>query len=183
MLTEMKDAKRLLATNPIFLDTETTGFRDLDEVIEISIIDMSGETLFSSLVKPRIPIPPDAMRVHGITDQMVADAPIWTDIYPEVKTVFQGKMIGMYNAKFDLRMMQQSSALSGIVWEETYADIFCVMEMYAEYKGVRVPGRSGFKWQKLEQAGRDLKISIPNSHRSLDDTLLTKEVFRRIAQG
>ena len=85
MLTRMKDAKGLLAASPIFLDTETTGFRETDEVVEISIIDIDGETLFSSLVKPRIPIPPDAMRVHGITEQMVADAPVWADIYPNIK--------------------------------------------------------------------------------------------------
>jgi DNA polymerase III epsilon subunit-like protein len=44
------------------------------------------------------------------------------------------------------------------------------MKMYGDYAGL-------LKWARLEDAGRQLGISLPNSHRAIDDTLLARQVF------
>lgn len=66
-------------TRFVVLDTETTGFRDADEIVELAWveIDQDGEVVraHASLIDPEIPIPPDASAVHGITDEDVADSP------------------------------------------------------------------------------------------------------------
>ena len=45
-------ARQVIAQNPVYLDTETTGLEKTDEIVEISIVDDSGQVLLDSLVKP-----------------------------------------------------------------------------------------------------------------------------------
>jgi len=60
-----------------YLDTETTGLKDYDQIVEICLLDNDGAVLIDSLVKPTVKIPLDATRIHGITDAMVSSAPTW----------------------------------------------------------------------------------------------------------
>ena len=69
----------------LILDTETTGRGQRAEIIEIALIDTTGNERFLSLCKPEKPIPITAMRVHKITDRMVADAKTWVDIHEMVE--------------------------------------------------------------------------------------------------
>lgn len=72
-------AKAKLADgDALIVDVETTGMLHKDpetEVVQVSIINMDGRVVFSSLVNPGRPIPLDAQRVHGIDDRMVRHAP------------------------------------------------------------------------------------------------------------
>jgi len=60
-----------------FLDTETTGLwrGDGAELVEVALMDETGKVWVDTLVKPEKPIPSGATAVHGITDDMVKDAP------------------------------------------------------------------------------------------------------------
>ncbi|WP_162871171.1 3'-5' exonuclease, partial [Klebsiella pneumoniae] len=66
-----------LRSDYVIIDTETTGLKDFDEIIEITIINMRGEILLNSLVKPSRLIPPGVTEINNITNEMVADAPSW----------------------------------------------------------------------------------------------------------
>lgn len=177
-------ARLMLEMNPIYIDTETTGFESFDTLVEIAILDSDGSLLYESLIKPNKPIPPGASRVHNITDAMVAFSPGWKQIWPEVEAVLKGRVAGFYNAEFDLRMIRQTCGLIGIPWDEDLLeDDFCVMELFARYYGApgRRPGQ--FKWQKLAFAGQYFNIPEPNAHRAKDDALLTKLVLEKMAEG
>jgi inhibitor of KinA sporulation pathway (predicted exonuclease) len=91
--------------------------------------------------------------------------------------IVNGKYVGIYHADFDLRMIQQTQSkygLSGQPFEKT----FCIMKLYAEFSPL-----AGGRYQKLEDAGRQCRITLPNSHRALDDTLLARAVFLVIANS
>ena len=177
-------ARMMLDMDPIFIDTETTGIDAFDTLIEIAILDSDGSLLYESLVKPGKPIPPEATRVHQITDAMVAFSPTWKQIWPEVQAVLSGRVAGFYNAEFDLRMIRQTCGLNGIPWdEELLEDDFCVMELFARYYGTPGPRLGQFKWHKLAYAGQYFKIPEQNSHRAKDDALLTKLVLEKMAEG
>lgn len=79
-------ANRILAKNPVFLDTETTGLGCSDEIVELSVIDARGDVLIDTLIKPVQPISPDAEAIHGISNEMVRNAPafaqVWPSLYP-----------------------------------------------------------------------------------------------------
>ena len=155
---------------PVFLDTETTGLHNTAEIVEISVVNYDGSVLLETLVKPAHSIPWEVIRVHGITDEMVVEAPWWTDVWPEVKKNLQGRYVGIYNADFDIRMMKQSHDLNGMSWEMSEVRYFCMMKLYAQFYG------SG-RWQKLESAGRQCGLALPNTHRAKDDTLLVHAIF------
>lgn len=174
-------AKQIMDYDPIFIDTETTGFLPSDVVIEIGVVNLKGETLFESLFKPVIPIPKDSIAIHGITEAMVVDAPSWKDAWEDLKSVLTGRFVGMYNSEFDLRMLKQTHSRYWLDWPLDDSHFFCVMKLYAAFFGEVSKRGRGYRFHKLEAAGADCGISLPNSHRAVDDALLTGALFKYIA--
>ena len=167
----IQTAREYANLKPVFLDTETTGLHNSAEIVEISIVDYHGSVLLDTLVKPLHSIPWDVIRVHGITDEMVDGAPSWYEVWPQVEKVLEGRYVGIYNADFDIRMMKQSHGLHGMSWTMSENRNFCIMKLYAQFYGT---GR----WQKLESAGRQCGLELPNTHRAKDDTFLARAIFK-----
>lgn len=73
-------------------------------------------SIVNTLVKPTIPIPEDAIAIHGITDEMVKDAPNFCEVYPQIVAALAGKEVLIYNANFDIRILKRCCGLraSGI---------------------------------------------------------------------
>ncbi len=73
----------------LFFDLELTGFYDHDEILSISIVDGNGKTVMNTLVKPAHTKKwKRTEKVHGITPDMVADAPLLTELIPQIKEIF-----------------------------------------------------------------------------------------------
>lgn len=179
----VKQAKEILGLNPVFLDTETTGLGDSDRIIEVAIVDLQGTPLLNSLINPGMHIPFEASRVNHITNDMVTNAPLWREIWPKVEEISRGRLIGIYNAEYDLRMLSQSNKIAGLDRRLRGIQSFCVMQLYSEWYGERNPRYNDFMWHKLEVAGRVCKIKMPISHRAVDDARLTAAVMRYIAES
>jgi DNA polymerase-3 subunit epsilon len=175
-------ARQVLLQSPVYLDTETTGLDRRDEIIEISIIDDNDQVLFESLVKPTQPVPADVIQIHGITNEMVQGAPSWPAIWMKVRSLLFGRLIAIYNAEFDLRMMQQTHARHRLPWKD-YFKTFDIMKLYAEYQGEWDMARRAYRYPSLERAGRQFHIPLQNSHRASDDTRLARAVLHKIAES
>ena len=82
---QTQTAKLWLDSDPLFLDTETTGLHDDAEIVDVAVIDITGRSVLSTLVRPAGVIPVAATRIHGITPEMVAGAPtmdmLWNELY------------------------------------------------------------------------------------------------------
>ena len=178
----IENARQIRALNPVYLDTETTGFGVDDVVIQIGIVDVNGEVLLDSLVNPNKPIPPASIAVHGISDEMVANAPQWKQIWPDVAQILTKSIVGMYNAEFDLRLLRQTHELNGGTWAIDERRFFCAMRQYAAFYGDYNARSSDFRLHKLEQAGAQSNITLPNSHNAVDDARLTAALMDYIAQ-
>jgi len=174
-------ARQFLAQDPLFLDTETTGFSPNDVVIEVGVVDLAGETVFESLIIPQISIPADAEAVHGISEEMVRDAPTWKEAWDQIHAALDGRYIGVYNADFDLRMMKQTHQRYWLDWSLEDRRFFCVMKLYAAFYGQISPRGNSYRFHKLEAAGAACGISLPNTHRAVDDARLTAALFQYIA--
>jgi DNA polymerase-3 subunit epsilon len=167
-------AREFQSVKPVFLDTETTGLDANAEIVEICVVGFDGDVLVESLVKPKRSIPPDAVSVHGISNEMVAGAPSWAEVWPAVAGALIGKYVGIYNAEFDLRLMRQSHQLNGMPWEFQSSRVIDVMLLYSQFQGTT-------RRLALEKAGQQCGIPLPNSHRARDDTLLLRALFHHIA--
>lgn len=94
------------------VDCETTGGSPArgHRITEIAAIrvDREGRVLeeFSALVNPVRPIPRGITRITNIDEEMVADAPLFTEIAPRVQKVLAGAVFVAHNAPFDLRFVE-----------------------------------------------------------------------------
>ncbi len=103
-----------------FVDLETTGLDvRTDRIVEVAVVrvEPSGSaSTFTTLINPRLSIPPAASRVHGITDNEVADAPAFVDVAGKVWGWLAESDLGGYNlAHFDLPMLQAEFDRAGHV--------------------------------------------------------------------
>lgn len=158
----------------VILDTETTGLND-GEICQIAIIDDTGKTLLNTLIKTAYPIPPDATAIHGWTDDHVKDSPDWKLIAPEVRRLLEGKLVIVYNAVYDRKMMHKSAERHGmekIDWKEI-AQFECAMEAYAVHYGEWNNYHQSYRWQRLSHAARHEGVIVENAHDALGDCLMT----------
>lgn len=179
----IREAQRLLQAYPVYLDTETTGTGPNAEVIEVGVVDSQGEVLYSSLVKPRGPIEPAAMSVHNITPEQVANAPGWTEIWPGLRALLEGKQVGAYNSDFDLRLIKQSLTRAWLRWDLEDNSFFCVMKLYARFIGEWDMKRASYRWHSLDMASRQTGIPLGNTHRAIDDARLTRALLHYMAEA
>ncbi len=149
----------------LFIDTETTGFGPLAEIVDIAVVDGRGQLLLDSYVRPDGAIPPDATRIHGITDRHVAGAPRWGAVYPRLASLLSGRTVVVYNAAFDLEMVNQMNRRFGLPpiggWQ-------CAMLRYAEFVAEWNAKRGEYRWHKLEAALLTLGHP-PSPHRAAGD--------------
>ena len=102
---------KLLLQRPVaFIDLETTGINLVtDKIVEIAIIKILPDgtrQVKRRLVNPQMPIPQNVIAIHGITDEMVKDAPTFKQIANEIKQFLDGCDIGGYNSnRFDIPML------------------------------------------------------------------------------
>jgi DNA polymerase-3 subunit epsilon len=169
-----------LNERPVYLDTETTGLDRNAEIIEIAILDHDGSLLYESFVRPSVAIPSEAIRVHHITNAMVEKAPTWPAIWPTVRGLLLGRMLAIYNAEFDLRMMQQSLMRYRLPMRDRFNSM-CVMEAYASFRGEWDPSRRAVRRFSLDAACRSFSIPIAVTHRAREDARMARDVLRRIA--
>jgi DNA polymerase-3 subunit epsilon len=179
----IQEARTLLETDPVYLDTETTGMHQSAEVIEIGVIDDQANVLFDSLVKPRGKIDPAAGRIHGITLKDLADASTWEMVWPQAEAVLINRSIGVYNVEFDLRLMKQSHNRTWLKWRLPDSNFFDIMLLYARFYGDWDAYHRSFRYQSLELAGRQCGIRLPNAHRAVDDCLLTRVLLHHMAES
>ncbi|MBN2047698.1 MAG: 3'-5' exonuclease [Anaerolineaceae bacterium] len=175
----IKTAREILSQSPIYLDTETTGLDKKAEIIELAVVDHDGKILMDQRFRPQSPIPAEAEKIHKISNQMVANAPRWGAYWPTIRSLFYGRTICMYNADFDVRMIYQSNTIYGIRREPL--KYFCVMDLYSQFRGEWDARYNRYRRFRLELAGKEAGIPIPNSHRASDDTLLTRALLHFIA--
>ena len=174
-------ARQVLALDPLFLDTETTGTGQNDVIIEVGIVDREGNTIYDKLVNPGRPIPPESSAVNEITDEMVAKADPWPLVWQEIEPILQQRAIGIYNAEFDMRLLKQSNQVHNIPWTLQDDQAFCMMKLFAAYYGEWNPRYNGFKSHKLEYAGYVCQLDLGSSHHAIDDARLTAALLRYIA--
>ncbi|HGF6565123.1 TPA: 3'-5' exonuclease [Yersinia enterocolitica] len=177
-------ASKWLKRNYLILDTETTGLGDDAEIIEISIIDCTGKILLDTLVKPLKAIPAAATAIHGITNEMVADAPTWRDIHYQFMVLTNDRTLLIYNALFDSRLIFQTIAASNcqLSGKKYIFDAECVMESYAEYYGQWDQKLNKFKWQRLSNAAEQQDVVTDGTpHRALADCKTTLGVIRAMS--
>jgi DNA polymerase-3 subunit epsilon len=124
-------------------------------------------------------------RIHGITDQMVANAPSFAQVYPQLVEAIGRRTLIIYNAPFDCRILQYCCALHQLdpVWGydvqrqlvtlPAHQPIQCAMRHYSQYCAERSGYRGYPRWQKLPNAG----------HRARSDCQAVLQILQKMANS
>src|SRR5688572_33314682 len=103
----------LKLTKPLAsIDLETTGVNPgTDRIVEIAIVKVLPDGTRSvkrKLINPEMPIPKTSSDVHGITDEMVKDAPTFKQVAHELKQMLDGCDLAGYNSnRFDIPLLME----------------------------------------------------------------------------
>lgn len=165
----------------IIVDTETTGLDSVtDELLQVSIINCVGKTLFNSYIKPeRTKSWNEAMAINHITAEMVVNAPTVSDVYYELNNIIKSaKVIIGYNVGLDLMF------LSACGIENTKATTFDVMKMFADIYGEWSEYYGCNKWQTLTKCAEYYCYDwgSETAHDSLADCKATLYCYKKIQE-
>ncbi len=155
-----------------FVDTETTGLATSNggRICEVAaLLTRGGQQVesFSQLINPAMRIPPQISAIHGITDEMVRDQPLFEQVAPRLLSLLSGTAVVCHNADFDVPFLS---------WEFQRAGLrFPPVEVLDTLRFARKHG--GFKSNRLGNIAAELGISSEGWHRALSDVMMTERIF------
>lgn len=110
----------LQITKPLaFIDLETTGVNlGTDRIVEIAIVKIlpdGNKSVKRKIINPEMPIPKASTECHGITDEMVKDAPTFAQAAQELKQMLDGCDLAGYNSnRFDIPLLVEEFMRVGV---------------------------------------------------------------------
>jgi DNA polymerase III subunit epsilon len=166
----------------IVLDTETTGFdpKTGDRLIEVGCIEIedllpTGRT-FHRFVNPERLIPEGAIKVHGITDDKVKDAPKFREIVVDLMDFIGDAPVIAHNANFDRAFIDHECGLCGhaLIDQSRWIDTLALAQK-------RFPGMAN----SLDALCKRFKISLVERtlHGALIDARLLADVYLELKGG
>ena len=153
------------------VDIETTGSTPQSAgITEIAIVIHNGVEVtgkFVTLINPRHKIPPFIVNMTGISDEMVARAPLFEEVAPQIYNLLNGRVFVAHNVSFDYSFVHYLLVKSGFQWS---APKLCTIKLSRRV----FPGL--FKYG-LGSLTRDLGIKIEGRHRAWGDAAATAQVL------
>ena len=168
----------------IFLDTETTGLNAEggDRIVEIGCVEMVGRRLTGDnrhfYLNPQRPSHPDALRVHGLTEEFLADKPLFAAVADELVSYLAGAELVIHNAPFDIGFLDEEfrrCGRPGVAGQvaQIIDSLLMAREMF--------PGKSN----SLDALCKRLEVDNSNRtlHGALLDAGLLAEVYISMTRG
>lgn len=156
----------------VVFDIETTGLsketESITEIGAVKVVDGKIIDRFSTFVNPERLIPAEITKLTGITNEMVADAPVITEILPKFLEFCQDAVLVAHNANFDTGFIRLNAERKcGIEVKNTVLDTL-------ELSRSLLPE---LKKHKLDIICEQLGVSLEGHHRAVNDAEATAEVF------
>lgn len=158
------------------VDIETTGSTPQSAgITEIAIVihnwvEVTGK--YVTLINPRHKIPPFIVNMTGISDEMVAGAPLFEEVAPQIYNLLNGRVFVAHNVSFDYSFVHYLLGRSGFQWS---APKLCTIKLSRRV----FPGLEKYGLGSLT---RDLGIRIEGRHRAWGDAAATAQVLTMAIQ-
>ena len=161
----------------VAVDIETTGFSPArDSIVEVGAVRfMPGNHLdfFQTLVKPERPIPSRVVAVHGITNEMVQDAPSMLEVADEFMEFIGKNPLVIHNASFDLGFLRP--VIKRTLNRPILNPVFDTYRLSQK----AFPGLRSYK---LSELARDFGFLGDVQHRALEDCRYCAYLFEKILE-
>lgn len=165
------------------MDTETTGFYKRDRIIEIGVVEIINGQIEDRLhhyVNPAMAMGAGALRVHGITDEMLKEKPAFAQLVPALIELVQDAQLIVHNAPFDTYYINFELALRAQKQREEYK---AIEEICGELVDSLVVAREKFPGQPNSLDALAARCGIEASgraerHGALIDARLLASVYQ-----
>jgi len=163
----------LTVSRPLaIIDLETTGINvATDKIIEIAIVKLlpDGTTLNKrKFINPQIPIPKSSSDVHGITNEMVKDAPVFKQVANEIKQFLDNCDLGGYNSnRFDIPMLVEEFLRVGLEFSMDGRKLIDVQKIFHSMEQRTLAAAYKFYCNK----------ALTNAHSAEADAMATLEIL------
>src|SRR5215217_6911279 len=163
----------LQLTKPLaFIDIEATGANAAtDRIVEIAIIKYlpdGSRSVKRKLLNPQIPIPQIVCDIHGITDEMVKDAPTFKQAAHEIKQFLDGCDLSCYNAyRLDIPMLIEEFIRADVDFEMKNRKMIDVQKIFHQMEQRTLAAAYKFYCNK----------SLDNAHSAEVDAAATAEIL------
>ncbi|MFI5170988.1 MAG: exonuclease domain-containing protein [Chitinophagales bacterium] len=159
------------------VDIETTGTNSgYNSITEVAIYIHDGEKIvdqWQSLINPQTEIPPFIIQMTGITNEMVAVAPLFSDLAQEIHSLLHDKIFVAHNAGFDYGFLKSHLAENGY---ELQTKKLCTVRLSRKI----FPGHRSYSLGRLSDT---LGIVVENRHRAAGDAFATAKIFTMLLQN
>lgn len=168
----------------IIFDTETTGLNaENNGIIEIAAVEIENRVItgnrFHRYIKPNYPIDPEAKKIHGISENFLADKPKFPEIIGEFWKFIEDAEIIAHNIRFDLRFLHAE-------YKRAKAELPKLEQICPNQFDTLALARRIYPGKKndLESLCKRLKIDTSgfSFHSALDDCLALALVFLAMTQ-
>jgi DNA polymerase-3 subunit epsilon len=166
--------QRLCDLQYTVFDTETTGLRPAegDQIIQIGAVRIVNNKLlaqesFDQLVDPRRLIPASTVKIHGITQDMVAGKPAIGPVLQSFQAFAKDTVLVAHNAAFDMRFLELQERETGIVFGQPVLDTLLL-------SAVVHPNQES---HRLEAIAQRFNIEVHGRHTALGDAMVTAKVW------
>ena len=166
----------------VVLDTETTGFEPADghRIVEIGCVELmehlpTGKT-WRTYLNPERPVPIETQRIHGLTDEFLADKPKFVEIADEFLAFIGDAALVIHNASFDLKFVNSELHRIGRA-PIPYARTIDTIEIAKS----KIPGARYSLDELCKRFAIDL--SARTKHGALLDAELTAQVYLELLGG
>jgi DNA polymerase-3 subunit epsilon len=159
----------------IVLDTETTGLETSQDhrIIEIGCVEIISRKLtgrhYHQYINPQRPVDEGAMEVHGISDEFLADKPLFADIIDEFLAFIGDADLVIHNAPFDVGFINHE--LAKLPTQSQGVDDLCKIIDTLAIAKQKHPG------QKNNLDALCKRYAVDNSQRELHGALLDAEIL------
>ncbi len=163
----------------ILLDTETTGLETKDghRIIEIGCIEMIDRKMtgndYHQYIQPNREIDAEALAVHGISQEFLADKPVFEQITAEFINYIRGAELIIHNAPFDIGFLDYEISLHNQKTGDNYQKI----EAYCAITDSLVMARDLHPGQRNSLDALCKRYDISNEHRTLHGALLDSQIL------
>ena len=159
----------------VFFDLETTGLdpKKGHRVIELAAVIMDEGGImqeYRSFVRPERLIPVQAIKIHGITNEMLRGQPEPNVVYPALKEIIKDIPLVAHNAKFDMAFLRQEF---GMLDMQLNNQSICTLEMSRE----RFPNLANHKLSTVYRHLIGKSNSDIRQHRALDDARMVAAIW------
>ncbi|MAJ69525.1 MAG: DNA polymerase III subunit epsilon [Alteromonadaceae bacterium TMED7] len=160
----------------IVLDTETTGIdpKEGHRIIEIGCVEVVNRRLtgnhFHAYINPGRHIEQEAIEVHGITNEFLADKPVFSSVANDFVNFIKGAQLVIHNAPFDVGFMDHEFKMEARTKGVVTSKICDVLDTLTLARKMH-PG------QKNNLDALCKRYGIDNSHRTLHGALLDAEIL------